>query len=231
MRVYYGKIADHLLQPRTFFQSSGGRPFAGPGTGSPAGSKPGRAGYPPGGIIPARELALALNGRLDVILSHKLRIPGRPEVAMGAIAEGGVSFVDPEIVRLLGITVQMIEEEKNFQLEELNRRSEKIRKLLPRVPLENRQVIITDDGVATGATTLTAIRAARFGNPDRLILALPVGPEDSIMELAGEADETICLRVPPDFIAVGQFYRNFEQVSDQAMLDILKEARRIEEEA
>lgn len=186
-------------------------------------------GIPRGGIIPARELALALNGRLDVILSHKLRMPGRPEVAMGAIAEGGVSFVDPEIVRLLGITVQMIEQEKDFQLEELSRRSEKIRQVLPRVPLENRQVIITDDGVATGATTLTALRAARFGNPARLILALPVGPEDSIRELAEEADETICLRVPPDFMAVGQFYRSFEQVSDQEMLDILQKARQREE--
>ena len=78
--------------------------------------------------------------------------------------KAGVSFVDPEIVRLLGITVQMIEEEKDFQLAELNRRSEKIRQVLPRVPLENRPVIITDDGVATGATTLTAIRAARFGS-------------------------------------------------------------------
>lgn len=188
-------------------------------------------GIPRGGIIPARELALAFNGRLDVILSHKLRIPGRPEVAMGAIAEGGISFVDPQIVRLLGLTVQMIEEEKNIQLDELNRRSEKIRQVLPRIPLENRQVIITDDGVATGATTLTAIRSVRFENPARLILALPVGPEDSIRELADEADETICLRVPPDFIAVGQFYRNFEQVSDQEMLDILKEARRGKEVA
>ena len=188
-------------------------------------------GIPRGGIIPARELALALNGRLDVILSHKLRMPGRPEVAMGAIAEGGISFVDPQIVRLLGLTVQVIEEEKNFQLDELNRRSEKIRRVLPRIPLKNRQVIITDDGVATGATTLTAIRSTRFENPARLILALPVGPEDSIRELADEADETICLRVPPDFIAVGQFYRNFGQVSDQEMLDILKEARRGKEEA
>ncbi len=188
-------------------------------------------GVPRGGIIPARELALALNGRLDVILSHKLRMPGRPEVAMGAIAEGGISFVDPQIVRLLGLTVQVIEEEKNFQLDELNRRSEKIRRVLPRVPLENRQVIITDDGVATGATTLTAIRSARFDNPAKLILALPVGPEDSVRELADEADETICLRVPPDFIAVGQFYLNFGQVSDQEMLDILKEARRGKEAA
>jgi putative phosphoribosyl transferase len=187
-------------------------------------------GIPRGGIIPAQELALALDGRLDVVLSHKLRTPGQPEVAMGAVAEGGFTFVDPEIVRLLGISVNQIEEEKDFQLCELNRRAEKIRRILPQVPLEGRSVIITDDGAATGATTLTAIRAARFENPARLVLALPVGSEDAVRQVAEEADETLCLRLPPDFRAVGQFYRNFEQVSDQEMLEILKEARRRKEE-
>lgn len=187
-------------------------------------------GIPRGGIIPARELAVALDGHLDVILSHKLRTPGQPEVAMGAVAEGAISFVDPEIVRLLGIGVNQIEEEKAIQSAQLRHRSEQIRRVLPREPLQGRAVIITDDGVATGATTLTAIRAARFESPASLILALPVGPEDAVRELAGEADETLCLRVPSDFRGVGQFYRNFEQVSDQEMLDILKEARRRKEE-
>ena len=116
-------------------------------------------------------------------------------MAMGAIAEGGITFVDPEIVRLLGISGNLIEEEKAFQLSELNRRAEKIREL-PKEPLQGRPVIITDDGVATGATTLTAIRAARFEGAARVILALPVGPEDSVRQLAEEADETICLRLP-----------------------------------
>ena len=107
-------------------------------------------GIPRGGIIPARELALALNGRLDVILSHKLRTPGRPEVAMGAVAEGGITFVDPEIVRLLGISVNLIEEEKAFQLAELNRRSEKIRQVLPRVPLEDRRLLLPMTGWRPG---------------------------------------------------------------------------------
>jgi putative phosphoribosyl transferase len=188
-------------------------------------------GIPRGGIVPARELALALNGRLDVILSHKLRTPGRPEVAMGAVAEGGIAFIDPDIVRLLGIGVILIEQEKAVQLSELNRRAEKIRRILPKVSLEGRTVIITDDGVATGATTLTAIRAARFERATRVVLALPVGPEDSVRRLAEEADETVCLRLPPDFRAVGQFYLDFEQVSDEEMLDILKEARQRKEEA
>ncbi|MBI5585963.1 MAG: phosphoribosyltransferase [Deltaproteobacteria bacterium] len=186
-------------------------------------------GIPRGGIIAARELAVALEGHLDVILSHKLRTPGQPEVAMGAVAEGGIAFVDPEIVRLLGISVNQIEQEKAFQLGELNRRAEQVRRILPKVPLAGHPVIITDDGVATGATALTAIRAARLEGATRVILALPVGPEDSVRELAEEADETICLRLPPDFRAVGQFYRDFGQVSDEEMLAILKEARRRKE--
>ena len=125
-------------------------------------------GIPRGGIIPARELALALDGHLDVILSHKLRTPGQPEVAMGAVAEGAITFVDPEIVRLLGISVNQIEQEKTFQSAELKRRSEQVHRVLPRETLKGRPVIITDDGVATGATTLTAIRAARFEDPGQV---------------------------------------------------------------
>jgi putative phosphoribosyl transferase len=187
-------------------------------------------GIPRGGIVAARELASALEGDLDVMLSHKLRTPGRPEVAMGSVAEGGITYVDPEIVRLLGISVNQIEQEKAFQLGELNRRAEQVRRILPKVPLQGHPVIITDDGVATGATTLTAIRAARLEGAARVILALPVGPEDSVRQLADEADETVCLRLPPDFRAVGQFYRDFEQVSDEEMLEILKEARKRKEE-
>ncbi|MCU0579711.1 MAG: phosphoribosyltransferase, partial [Desulfobacterota bacterium] len=101
-------------------------------------------GIPRGGIIAARELAQALEGHLDVILSHKLRTPGRPEVAMGAVAEGGIAFVDPEIVRLLGISVNQIEEEKAFQTDQLNRWAEQIRRIRPKVPLKGHTVVITD---------------------------------------------------------------------------------------
>jgi putative phosphoribosyl transferase len=186
-------------------------------------------GIPRGGIIPARELAKALNGDLDVVLSHKLRTPGHPELAMGAIAEGGIAFVEPRIVQMMGIRNQMVEEEKARQMAELNRRAEEIRRVRPKVNLKNRQVIITDDGVATGATTMAAVLAVRHENPHRLILALPVGSEDSLSRLAEKADETICLRVPQNFMAVGQFYKAFDQVSDEEMLDILKEARQEEE--
>lgn len=186
-------------------------------------------GIPRGGIIPALELAKALHGDLDVVLSHKLRTPGNPELAMGAIAEGGVAFVEPRIVQMMGISKQLVEEEKARQMGELNRRAAEIRRVRPKVNLKNRQVIITDDGVATGATTMAAVLAVRHENPRRLILALPVGSEDSLVKLTEKADETICLRVPQNFMGVGQFYTTFDQVSDEEMLDILKEARQEEE--
>jgi putative phosphoribosyl transferase len=186
-------------------------------------------GIPRGGIIPALELAKALHGELDVVLSHKLRTPGHPELAMGAIAEGGIAFVEPRIVQMMGIRNQMVEEEKTRQMGELNRRATEIRRVRPKVNLKDREVIITDDGVATGATTMAAVLAVRHENPHRLILALPVGSEDSLLRLAEKADETICLRVPQNFMAVGQFYTVFDQVGDEEMLDILKEARREEE--
>lgn len=182
-------------------------------------------GVPRGGIIPARELAQALNGDLDVVLSHKLRTPGHSELAMGAIAEGGVAFVDPKIVQMLGVRNQQIEEEKAQQLDELNRRAVQIRRVRPKVSLKDRLVIITDDGVATGATTMAAVLSVGQEKPQRLILALPVGAEDSLARLAQKADETICLRMPPNFMAVGQFYERFDQVSDEEMLSILRKVQ------
>lgn len=179
-------------------------------------------GVPRGGIIPARELAQALNGDLDVVLSHKLRTPGHSELAMGAIAEGGVAFVDPKIVQMLGVRNQQIEEEKAQQMDELNRRAAQIRRVRPKVSLKDRLVIITDDGVATGATTMAAVLSVGQEKPQRLILALPVGAEDSLARLAQKADETICLRMPSNFMAVGQFYEHFDQVSDEEMLSILR---------
>jgi putative phosphoribosyl transferase len=183
-------------------------------------------GIPRGGIIPAGELARGLNGELDVILAHKLRTPGNPEVAMGAVAEGGVTFIDPEIIRLFGISVAQIEEEKAIQLAGISRRATEIRTIRPRIPLQKRTVVITDDGIATGATTLTAIRAVRFENPSRVILALPVGPAEALRTLADEADETICLRLPETFMAVGQFYQDFSQVGDWEMLHALREMQK-----
>lgn len=179
---------------------------------------------PRGGIVVGKELATALEGELDVVLAHKLRTPGHPELAMGSIGEDGGVFLDQMIVRQMGVPDHLIEQEKATQLHELSRRSDLIRAVRPKVPLKGTVVIVTDDGVATGATTVAALWAVRHEGPSRLVLAVPVGSEDTIRRLAEEADETLCLRAPLNFMAVGQFYSRFEQVTDQEVLDILKES-------
>ncbi len=180
-------------------------------------------GIPRGGLVIARELARELKAELDVILSRKLRTPGHEELAMGSVAEDGTLFLNDEVIRELGVSSAYIEREKIYQLAEIAKRAKLIRRVRPKVPLKGKVVIVTDDGVATGATTQAALWSVRLEQPERLILALPVGPEDTVMILARDADETICLRTPPFFAAVGQFYSHFDPVEDEEMLRILQE--------
>lgn len=183
-------------------------------------------GIPRGGIIVAQELAHALQADMDIVLAHKLRTPGHVELAMGSVSENGKLFLNEEVVQELGIGEAYIQQEKARQLAEIRRRTEIFRRSRTRVPLTGRTVIITDDGVATGATTLAAIWAVHLEKPERLIAAFPVGPEDTITRLAKDVDEMICLRTPPLFAAVGQFYIHFEPVEDEEVLEILKEEER-----
>jgi putative phosphoribosyl transferase len=179
-------------------------------------------GIPRGGIVVARELAHAIDAELDVVLAHKLRTPGHAELAMGSVAEDGKLFLNEGVVRELGVSEMYIEQEKRRQLAEIRRRVELIRQVRPKVPLSSRIVIVTDDGVATGATTQAALWAVRLERPSKLVVALPVGPEDTIARLAEDADEMICLRAPPLFAAVGQFYLRFQPVEDDELLQILQ---------
>ena len=180
-------------------------------------------GIPRGGIVVAHELARALEADLDVILSRKLRTPGHEELAMGSVAEDGTLFLNEPIIQELGIEKSYIEREKAHQLTEITRRTKLIRRIRPKVNLKGRIAIVTDDGVATGATTQAALWAVRLEHPERLIAALPVGPESIMRRLAKDVDEMICLRTPPLFAAVGQFYRHFYPVEDEEMLKILQE--------
>jgi putative phosphoribosyl transferase len=182
-------------------------------------------GIPRGGIVVASALTKKLGGELDIIISRKLRTPGYPELAMGSVSEDGRVFLNEQVVREVGISRQEIEQEKERQMAEIKRRSEMIRSVAPKIPLEGRMVIVTDDGVATGATFQSALRSARTAEPAKLIAAIPVGSEESIARLAREADELVCLRVPRYFAAVGQFYMHFEAVEDEDVVKILKEAR------
>ncbi len=182
-------------------------------------------GIPRGGIIVAREIARQLDAELDIVLAHKLRTPGHEELAMGSVAEDGKLFLIQKVVGQLGVAEAYIQQEKERQLTEIKRRTELIRQIRPKTPLEGRIVIVTDDGVATGATTQAALWAVRMEQPEKLIAAMPVGPEDTIRRLAGDVDEMLCLRAPPLFAAVGQFYRQFYPVEDEDMLEILREER------
>lgn len=179
-------------------------------------------GIPRGGVIVACELARALDAELDVVLSRKLRTPGHWELAMGSVAEDGRVFLNEMVLKDSGISQASIAQEKAAQVAEIARRSELIRHVRLKVSLQGRLAIITDDGVATGATTLAAIWAARQEHPKKLIAAIPVGSENTVIRLADEVDEMICLRAPPFFDAVGQFYMWFGPVEDEEVLEILK---------
>ena len=180
-------------------------------------------GIPRGGLVVARELARQIEADLDIVLSHKLGAPGNPELAIGAVAEDGRLFLHQDLVGQLSVDSGYIEREKGLQLAVLAQHTRQARLVLPRAALAGRLVIVTDDGVATGATLQAALWAARQEKPKKLIAALPVGPQETIARLAEDVDEMVCLRAPYSFAAVGQFYFRFEQVEDDQVARILSE--------
>ena len=182
-------------------------------------------GIPRGGIVVAKALAEEIGADLDIVISRKLGSPGRSELAIGALAENGELFLNQYIIGELLIPDRYVEQEKERQMVEIKRRSQLIRAILPKVPLEGRVVVVTDDGVATGATMQAAVWAIRRENPKKLIIAIPVASEEAVNRLAEDVDELICLRMPPDFSAVGQFYLQFGQTIDEEVLDILRQEK------
>jgi putative phosphoribosyl transferase len=182
-------------------------------------------GIPRGGVAIARVVAQKLGADIDIVLSRKLGTPGQSELAMGSIAEDGQIFLNPEVINTLNISEASIHYEREIQMEEIKRRCDLIRGVFPKVPLENRIVVVTDDGVATGATLQAAIWAIRKEHPKKLIAALPVASEEAVNKITREIDELLCLKMPPDFAAVGQFYYRFDQISDSEVLEILKQEK------
>jgi putative phosphoribosyl transferase len=180
-------------------------------------------GIPRGGVIVARALARALDAEMDIVLAHKLGVPGEPELAMGSVAEDGKVFLTEDVVSSYLINQADIEREKTRELAEINRRIAVFRNVRPKVPLKGRTVIVTDDGIATGATARAAFWAVQLEHPAMLVAAIPVGPEDVLRKLARDVGEMVCLRAPPDFFGVGQFYREFAQVEDGEVVRVLRE--------
>ena len=178
-------------------------------------------GVPRGGMVVAAELAAALAGELDVVIVRKLGAPGNPELAIGAMTENGTPFIDTALAQATGVSESYLTQEKSAALKEIARRSAAYRTVCRKTPLKDRAVIITDDGVATGYTLQAAIWAVRLEQPRHLIVALPVGPPETLERLADFADRVVCLRCPSFFQAVGQFYEHFDQTDDAVVLDIL----------
>jgi len=179
-------------------------------------------GIPRGGVILADKLARYLNGGLDIMLTRKIRAPHNPELAVGAVSEEGKLYLNQSIVTTLGLSEEYINTEKNRQLNEIKRRKELYREVLEKASLSGKVVILTDDGVATGATMQAAIWAAAAEFPEKLIIALPVAPPDTLEKLAKDVDETICLCAPSNFLSISQFYTYFEQVADEQVVEVLK---------
>lgn len=186
------------------------------------GQKPIILGIPRGGVVVAAELARELDGEVDIALARKIRSPYNPELAVGSMSEDGHAFVDERLVAYLRLSPAQIEHEKAVVMKEIEQRREMYRAARPKIPLRGRVVVVTDDGLATGATMKSALWAARKEEPARLICAVPVGSDETVHELAELADELVCLRVPPYFAAVGQFYRVFDQTEDNEVLKILQ---------
>ncbi len=186
-------------------------------------SKPVVLGIPRGGVIIANEIARALDTDLDIILTHKLGAPHNSELAIGAVSEDGRHFVVNDIAFGAGADSHYIEQEKERQLEEIKRKVSVYRAVLPKTPLEGRTVIATDDGVATGSTMQAAIWALWREKPKTVVLALPVGPPDTMACLSAAVDEAVCLWTPQNFRALGQFYMEFPQVEEEELMKILKD--------
>jgi predicted phosphoribosyltransferase len=187
------------------------------------GQNPVILGVPRGAVPMAAIIADELDGELDVVIVRKLGAPGNPELAIGSVTEEGEAIVNESFASRTGASEKYIEQETQRQMERIEERKRVYREVRPKVSLEGRVVVIVDDGFATGATMKAALESAQSENPERLIAAAPVGAQDSCREMGEYADEVICLRAPSFFGAVGAFYRDFGQVTDDEVLDVLRE--------
>lgn len=169
---------------------------------------------PRGGVPVGAAVARRLEAPLDVLVVRKLGAPGSPELAMGALATGGVKVWNDEVLRQLQLDESAIEAVVQREAEELRRREQRYRGDREPLAVLNRAVLLVDDGIATGATMKAAVRAVRARNPARIVVAVPVGPPDARAEFRELADDCILLRAPEEFHAVGQFYDDFGQTTD-----------------
>lgn len=180
---------------------------------------------PRGGVPVAYEVATVLGVRLDVFPVRKLGVPGQPELAMGAIARGGVRVLNQDVIDWMGIAQRSIDVVAEAEQRELERRERQYRKNQPPFDLRGQTAILVDDGLATGSTMQAAVKAVRQLGAARVVVAAPVGAPDTCQAFAEIADEVICARQPARFNAVGSWYHNFSETSDEEVEELLNRAR------
>lgn len=179
---------------------------------------------PRGGVPVAYEVARALHAPLDVFLVRKLGLPGHEELAMGAIASGGVRVLNEDVVQALGISEDDLATVVAQELQELKRRERAYRGNRPPPDVRGKTVLLIDDGLATGSTMRAAVAALRRQDPARIVVAVPVGAPETCAEFQEEADEAICAQTPDPFYAVGLWYRDFSQTTDEEVRELLERA-------
>ncbi len=185
-------------------------------------------GLPRGGVPVAAEVAHALGAPLDVIVVRKLGVPFQPEVAMGAIGEDGVRVINYDVINGAGITIRDVALVEHRERAELERRAERFRHNRSRLDIRGRTAVVIDDGIATGSTARAACQVARAHGAGRVVLAVPVAPPDWTVRLAGVADEFVCVETPEPFRAVGQWYADFSQTTDEEVTECLDRAARLQ---
>ena len=181
---------------------------------------------PRGGVPVGLAIAERLHVDLDVIVVRKLGVPSHEELAMGAVASGGMRVLNRDIVALAGVDEETIDRVVRAETEEIARREARYRRGAPPPDLNGRTVILVDDGLATGSTMSVAVQAVRREDPQRIVVAVPVAARESCEELAGYVDEMICLYTPEPFRAVSLWYQAFEQTSDEEVIELLSRASR-----
>jgi putative phosphoribosyl transferase len=181
-------------------------------------------GLPRGGVPVGFEVARALGLPLDVFLVRKLGVPGQEELAMGAIASGGIRVLNPDVVQAYGIEMETIDAVTAAEFGELKRREHEYREGRPPLDIRGRTLILTDDGLATGSTMRAAVKALRGEKAGRIVVAVPVSAKEAYQALRAAADEIVCLETPESFMAVGDWYFDFRATSDAEVRDLLARA-------
>jgi putative phosphoribosyl transferase len=178
-------------------------------------------GLPRGGVVVAAEIAKALHLPLDIVCPRKVGAPFNPELAIGAVLQDGEGFFNDALIEQMGISPKYIEREVEKEKQESERRFSFYRKNRPPLTLENKRVILVDDGLATGATMKAAIQSVKAKGADEIVVAVPVSPIDTLQEIAQMVDEVVCVSTPAYFAAIGQFYERFDQTEDSEVIELL----------